>query len=69
VVDYMNRAYAAYYKAGDQDHPGDMSGVQEHDGKEYVVLRNINGVLAVYRITRSGQLKRLKRWPKELKEY
>jgi hypothetical protein len=27
------------------------------------VLRNVNGVLAVYRIRNDGMLKRVRRWP------
>jgi len=42
------------------------SGVEKHNGLEYVVLRNINGVLAVYRVHNDGQLRRMKRWPAEI---
>ena len=71
-MDYLSRAYAAYFRTegtARTAQPSSNSDICEHDGKEYVVLRNINGVLAVYRITNSGQLKRLKRWPVELEEY
>jgi hypothetical protein len=34
--------------------------------KSYVALRNVNGMLAVYRVRNNGALKRLKRWPAEL---
>ncbi len=67
--DYLNRAMAAYFrnsKSAITPQPSNLSCEQEHDGKRYVVLRNVNGILAVYRITTSGQLKGLKRWPKEL---
>ena len=38
--------------------------VSEHDGKLYVVLSNVRGTLAVYRVRNDGVLKGLKRWPK-----
>ena len=46
--------------------PSKDSGVQEINGKRYVVLRNLGGILAVYRVRTDGILKGLKRWPKEL---
>jgi hypothetical protein len=71
VDDYLNRAITAYYRFGGEflQQPANTSGVTEHNGKQYVVLKNVNGVLAVYRITNTGQLKRLKRWPGALNEY
>lgn len=33
------------------------------DGKQYIVLDNCRGVLAVYRVRNDGKLKGLKRWP------
>lgn len=66
------RAFAAYYRSAARegvpspDHPANGSGVQEHNGKLYVVLRNVTGILAVYRVRTSGILKELRRWPKEL---
>lgn len=32
----------------------------------HIVLRNVTGVLAVYRVRNSGALKKLKRWPAEV---
>ena len=70
---YTNRAMAAYFRYNknndllDQPNSG-ISAIAVHGDKEYVVLRNCRGILAVYRITTSGQLKRLKRWPKEFEE-
>jgi hypothetical protein len=46
----------------------DASGHEEVDDKDYVVLRNGKGVLAVYRVRHDGMLKRLRRWPAELEE-
>lgn len=72
--DLVRRAMAAYYRSGRREGfadeqinmPANDSDVQEHDGKQYVVLRNVNGVLAVYRVRNDGMLKGLKRWPAEL---
>ena len=67
------RALSAYFKysdgMGQPMHPSDPETV-EIDGKRYIVLSNTHGTLAVYRVrTVSGKdaLKRLKRFPKELK--
>lgn len=67
-VELYNRAIAAYYKYSDGGTPQQPSeadsGVAEHEGKQYVVLRNVGGVLAVYRIRKyDGVLKRMQRWP------
>ncbi len=60
------RAFAAYFRSGHSDQPANTSGVQTVDGRRYVVLRNVNGVLAVYRVRNDGMLKGLRRWPSEL---
>jgi hypothetical protein len=57
---------AAYLRSGGTDQPANDSGVETIDGKDYVVLRNVGGVLAVYRVRTSGALKRLRRWPRDL---
>lgn len=68
------RAFAAYFRSAARlgvpspDQPANYSGVEEVAGKLYVVLRNVNGILAVYRVRTSGFLKELRRWPKELEE-
>lgn len=68
--DLLRRAMAAYFRSGGSDQPSSSaSGVQEVDGLMYVVLRNVNEVLSVYRVRPNGLLKGLKRWPKELSEY
>jgi hypothetical protein len=69
----IDRAFAAYFRAGARegaspDMPANDSCLCELDGKQYVVLSNIRGVLAVYRVRNNGILKGLKRWPKELEE-
>jgi hypothetical protein len=67
----MARAMRAYFiaarkEAGTPQQPANDSGVEKHGGKRYVVLRNIKGTLAVYRVRNDGVLKSLKRWPKSL---
>ncbi len=66
--DPLARAFAAYFRSegAHAAQPANTSDVVELDRKEYVVLRNVTGVLAVYRIRTSGVLKRLVRWPSEL---
>jgi hypothetical protein len=68
------RAMSAYYRQGHREGhtdqqitiPANTSYLAELGGKRYVVLENVNGVLAVYRVRNDGVLKGLKRWPKEL---
>jgi hypothetical protein len=63
------RAFAAYFRRPTGaiiDQPARDSGPVEWQGKQYVVLRNTNGVLAVYRVRTSGALKRLRRWPRAI---
>ena len=62
------RAFSAYFRSGGDDvaQPASSSGPVTHDGKQYVVLDNVNGVLAVYRLRNDGKLKRLRRWPAAL---
>jgi len=70
VGDPVDRAFAAYFRVGGAgaDQPANYSGLVEHDALSYVVLRNVNGILAVYRVLPHGPLKRLKRWPVALEE-
>ena len=64
-----SRAISAYYRSRTRsgatviDQPNNGSGVVEHDGLTYVVLQNIHGTLAVYRVRNSGLLRELRRWP------
>ena len=64
------RAMAAYFRsAGEGALQPTAPEIREHEGLKYVVLENVNGILAVYRIrTVNGApvLKGLKRWPKEV---
>ncbi len=73
MTDLETRAMAAYYRAantgdGSVNTPSTPATV-EHAGLTYIVLSNIRGVLAVYRVrTVNGAavLKGLKRWPAAL---
>lgn len=64
-----SRALAAYSRAfngiGSLMQPRRPQSV-EVAGRQYIVLDNVRGVLAVYRVRNDGRLKRLKRWPAEL---
>ena len=66
----VRRAFAAYYRSGPAGgslpEPANTSFLCELDGKQYVVLENFAGILAVYRVRNDGILKGLKRWPGEL---
>jgi hypothetical protein len=76
MSDLEARALAAYYRTAKGS---DGAAIQpsppvtvEHKGLQYIVLSNIKGLLAVYRIrTVNGEsvLKGLKRWPKDLWAY
>ena len=44
------------------------SSVEQLEGHLYVVLRNYNGVLAVYEVVGNGVLKRTSKVPKALKD-
>lgn len=46
----IERARIAYFKAGGIDHPGEASEVVKKDGVTTITLRNISGVLAMYRL-------------------
>lgn len=70
--DLTSRAFTAYFRAakrqewGEPDQPAYTSGVVEHKGLHYVMLENVNGPLAVYRVRNDGRLKQLRRWPEAL---
>lgn len=71
MEDAARRALAAYFRtAGDDgsivDQPDGSPDIAEWDGKKYVVLYNVRGTLAVYRVRTSGALKRLRRWPAQV---
>ena len=72
-----NRALAAYFRTAASavgavasvNPPGIVQEVATKDGLRYVVLSNVNGILAVYRVrivNGDEVLKGLKRYPREL---
>jgi hypothetical protein len=67
--DYTERAFCAYFHAGGMDQPSKYSGLRSHEGRDYVVLENCNGILAVYQVTPSGRLRALEEWPEALDPY
>ena len=46
----LDRARIAYMKAGGVEQPSDASDVTETNGITTITLRNVNGVLAMYRL-------------------
>jgi hypothetical protein len=67
MLDYLtSNAIAAYTrKPGNQQPAADLSGPATAGGLDDIVLRNLGGALAAYRVLPiSKTLKRLKRWPK-----
>jgi hypothetical protein len=74
IDDLVLRAMRAYRIAEAKEsglvvhqQPSNRSRVVEHNGLRYVVLVNVSGVIAVYRVrTDNGLLRRLKRWPVEI---
>jgi hypothetical protein len=73
--DLYSRAMAAYFRSGAKagvhlPQPARMDSGEyvSPDGRYYVRLANVNGILAVYRVKPDGFLRRLKRWPKALEE-
>jgi len=73
IDDLMRRAMAAWFKVGKgyplHEQPSTaLSTVETADDHVYVILRNVNGITAVYRYKNNGVLKRLVRIPKEFRE-
>jgi hypothetical protein len=62
-TDLLSRAYAAYRRSGAVDLPSNGSEEIVFGGKTYVVLRNADGILAIYRLLKCGQLRRLRCYP------
>jgi hypothetical protein len=61
----VERARIAFAKASGMDQPSNDSDVQDVDGIPYAVLRNVNGILAVYSYNGTS-LNRVHEWPDEL---
>jgi hypothetical protein len=69
TYDVVRRALRAYWRRPNglnQDILANYSGVESVGDRSYVVLKNVNGVLAVYRIRPSGRLAEMLDWPSEL---
>ncbi len=64
----VKRAIAAYLRSGSPDQPGRDSEEREVAGRRYVVLRNVRGLLGVYRLEGDGGLRRQIEWPAELEK-
>jgi hypothetical protein len=65
----VSRAMEAYFRAGHgRQQLVTICRVRALAHNRYVVLSDINGVLAVYRIRGDGILRRMRRWSKELNE-
>lgn len=63
---YEDRAIKAYFRNGGTQQPSrTASETVMLRGQAYVVLRNINGVLKVYRIERDGRLRGLEFRPED----
>lgn len=72
-TDSIDGAMVAYFRKHGNcaDEPAIISGVRTHQGIDYVVLENVNGILAVYRIIPpkslgGPRLRQVKSWPKEI---
>lgn len=60
------RVLAPYFRTGGTEQPARSSGVLERGGKPYLVLNSAHGILAVYRVSNEGMLRRMPRWPSDL---
>jgi hypothetical protein len=67
---YVSRALAAWFRSSElMSPPPTDTRVVEFNRLRYVVMASggkRSVVLAVYRIQNSGQLRRMRRWPKEI---
>lgn len=61
----VGRAVRAYSKRFGPyaNQPASTSDVMDHGGKNYVVLHNCNGILAIYQITTSDRLRYVEEAP------
>lgn len=65
--DPFDAAMADFLSTAGAPQPSSESASETVGGRDYVVLRNLNGILAVYRVLPNG-IKRLQRWPKEISQ-
>jgi hypothetical protein len=71
IEDPVDRAFRAYARQCERENaiyqqPAHYSGIRQHGGRRYVVLENMHGVLAVYRVMPSGRIRQLDDWPAAL---
>ena len=65
----IDRAIKAYFRGagpGIMQPSRDASIVEEHNGKQYVVIRDTHQVLQVYRVTPQGGLRGIQHYPMDL---
>ena len=74
TADLLRRARAAYVRTAasagavanlEQVDRG-LCDVRARKGLIYVLLKNTDGIVAVYRVHKDSALRRLRRWPREL---
>jgi len=52
----LDRAHNAYFRNGGREQPSNSSEVTEHNDQCYVALRNVRGLLKLYRLRKDGKL-------------
>lgn len=65
-IEACDRAMAAYKRSGGNQQPSGGGNIEAVNGKDYVVLRNANGILKVYQLTDDGRIKGLSEVPSGL---
>lgn len=63
IEDARDRAMAAYRRSGGTEQPANGGDVETMDGVDYIVLRNVTGILKVYRLTDDGRIEGLSEPP------
>lgn len=64
-IDPFDSAMADFLRTPGAPQPSGGNALESVGERDYVVLRNVSGILAVYRVLPHG-VKRLQRWPKEI---
>ena len=62
-TELLKLALAAHQSRSATTLPATSARAEEHGGQRYVVLRDLDGVVAVYRVGKDRSLKGLRRWP------
>jgi hypothetical protein len=68
LVDSAISLFFREHKSSSSEPDQYASSVEQLEGRLYVVLRNYNGVLAVYEVVGNGVLKKATKVPKALKD-